>query len=185
MTGRRGGAKLVWVLVIGVLAVVALAVVVVLVGAGAWFFSATQPVLPELAPTEVPTPAELAAPQNVPPPPASFKPPAAATAPLVTPPPVTSQAPGSAADIEQARAAMMQYGSDRENYPYRVDNVQVRGNRAIGNYTPVKRDGSVDEERPGGLFVAHKVNGRWSVYALGTDIIDPWAEPITRIYGDA
>ncbi len=85
-------------------------------------------------------------------------------------------------DFVLAGEAMYRYGNQAEA-PYQVDGVEVRGNRAIGNYTPVRRDGSVDPERPGGQFVARKVNGGWQVYALGTDIIDPWAEPIERIYG--
>lgn len=92
--------------------------------------------------------------------------------------------PNSVADDDLVLAAEAMYRyANQAAAPYQVDGVEVRGNRAIGNYTPVRRDGSVDPERPGGQFVARKVNGAWQVYALGTDIIDPWAEPIERIYG--
>lgn len=177
--GRRGGAKLIWVLVLGFIIIALAVVAVVVAGAGYWFWGGSQPPAPVPAAVSPPAPV---APPGVAPTPPSGKP---STVTPAVPQPVAPQSSGSAADIEQARAAMMQYGSDREKFPYRVDDVQVRGSRAIGNYTPVKRDGSIDEERPGGLFVAHKVNGRWVVFALGTDIIDPWAEPISRIYGDA
>lgn len=104
----------------------------------------------------------------------------------VTQPTVSVTASSSvSSDTEAARAAMMQYGdaAERENYPFRVDDVQVRGNRAIGKRTPLKRDGSVDPERHNWfVFVAQKVNGRWSVYTLSDGIIRPWVEPIELIY---
>ena len=81
---------------------------------------------------------------------------------------------------------MQQYrGEYARTGRFRVEDVQVRGTRAIGTCVPLTANGAIDRSRPLRLFVAVKERGRWTVQALGSDIIDPWAEPISRIYGDA
>ncbi len=169
MRQERGSAKVVWIIVIAVIVLLGAGVLALIGIVGGWWYFSAQPVQPVAV---EPVPALPAPNQPVP-----------AT---TLPPPAPSAVPPVTDEVALARAAMEQYGSaaDRAQYPFRVDNVQVRGNRATGVYNPIKANGQLDEERPGGLLVAQKVNGLWSVYALGTDIIDPWAEPISRIYGD-
>ncbi|HNW92104.1 MAG TPA: hypothetical protein PKM88_04245 [bacterium] len=120
--------------------------------------------------------------------------PAAHAVPPAVPEAATASVPAVAAasvddrttDTGKARTAMQQYrGGYAHDGNFRVENVQVRGARAVGTWLALTPRGVVDASRPVRTFVAVKANGRWTVYALGADIIDPWAEPVSRIFGDA